>query len=102
MSSKDKKLVQERIKIPAYGDEKIDEAKGKFVRAVILWDFQIFGNFCMTLIKVLTLTTFYSLIRPFSAGAKKDWRVHHLDQNWHRGVRQEPSHSRRVKQKRES
>ena len=29
MSSKDKKLVQERVKIPAYGDEKIDEAKGK-------------------------------------------------------------------------
>jgi len=31
MSSKDKKLVQERVKIPAYGDEKIDEAKGEFV-----------------------------------------------------------------------
>ena len=29
MSSKDKKLVQERIKVPAYGDEKIEEAKGK-------------------------------------------------------------------------
>ena len=28
---KDKKLVQERVKIPAYGDEKIDEAKGKLL-----------------------------------------------------------------------
>jgi len=29
MSSKDKKLVQDRVNIPAYGDEKIEEAKGK-------------------------------------------------------------------------
>ena len=29
MSNKDKKLVQERVKVPAYGDEKIEEAKGK-------------------------------------------------------------------------
>ena len=28
MSSKDKKIVQERVKIPAHGDEKIEEAKG--------------------------------------------------------------------------
>ena len=26
---KDKKLVQERVKIPAYGDDKIEDAKGK-------------------------------------------------------------------------
>jgi len=31
MSNKDKKLVQERIKVPAYGDEKIEEAKGKWI-----------------------------------------------------------------------
>ena len=37
MSSKDKKLVQERVKIPAYGDEKIDEAKGKWFLWAIFW-----------------------------------------------------------------
>lgn len=30
MSSKDKKLVQERVVIVAYGDKQIEEAKGKF------------------------------------------------------------------------
>ncbi len=29
MSSKDKKLTQERPKVPNYGDMKIEEAKGK-------------------------------------------------------------------------
>lgn len=29
MSSKDKKLVSERVKVPAYGDDKIEEAKGE-------------------------------------------------------------------------
>ena len=28
---KDKKLVQERVKIPAYGDDKIEDAKGKLL-----------------------------------------------------------------------
>ena len=30
MSSKDKKLVQERVNVPAYGDQKIEEAKGEW------------------------------------------------------------------------
>ena len=29
MSKTDKKIVPERVKIPAYGDERIEEAKGK-------------------------------------------------------------------------
>ena len=30
MSKQEKKIVQERVKVPAYGDNKIEEAKGKF------------------------------------------------------------------------
>ena len=33
MSSKDKKLVQDRVNIPGYGDMKIEEAKGKLPHA---------------------------------------------------------------------
>lgn len=29
MSKQDKKIVQERIKVDAYGDERIEKAKGK-------------------------------------------------------------------------
>lgn len=32
MSKTDKKIVPERVKIPAYGDERIEEAKGKWRR----------------------------------------------------------------------
>ena len=30
MSKDNKKIAPERIKVPCYGDEKIEEAKGKF------------------------------------------------------------------------
>jgi len=34
MSSKDKKLVNERLQVPAYGDQKIEEAKGELYRVM--------------------------------------------------------------------
>ena len=36
MSKQEKKIVQERVKVPAYGDEEIEKAKGKSLEEIKL------------------------------------------------------------------
>ena len=86
MSSKDKKLVQERIKVPAYGDEKIEEAKGK---SNFSHSNQVYLPDCI-------------LYRHPRASAKEDGGEDHLNKDRHGGAGQKPPNSRGEEQKKES
>ena len=69
MASKDKKFTQERPKVPAYGDDKIEEAKGKCATLIMLMRSEVdqmncvFLRFCIGMLEQVRRQTEEAIIK---------------------------------------